>query len=90
MTIKTSDAHYDDTHHWLREKYGIATKCENVECFYPRFSPNKKNRMYTPKRFEWANISGEYRKDRNDFIQLCPSCHILWDRGKIKINNIHR
>ena len=27
----------------------------------------------------FANISGEYRRDRSDFMELCSSCHKLYD-----------
>lgn len=35
-----------------------------------------------PKRYEWANISGEYKRDRSDWVMLCPSCHRKIDMGK--------
>jgi hypothetical protein len=42
--------------------------------------------MEKPKRFDWANKSGKYMRDIADYIQLCPSCHKLYDGGKkIKI-----
>ncbi len=31
------------------------------------------------KRYEWANISGEYKVDMNDFKRLCKKCHIHFD-----------
>lgn len=31
------------------------------------------------KRMEWANISGEYKRDRFDFLSLCKSCHFKFD-----------
>ena len=30
-------------------------------------------------RFEWANISGEYKRDLNDWMNLCVSCHKKYD-----------
>jgi len=39
-------------------------------------------------RYEWANISGEYKRDVSDYIQLCPSCHRKFDMGKITLNQI--
>lgn len=28
----------------------------------------------------WANISGEYRRDRSDWKILCPKCHAAFDK----------
>lgn len=38
-----------------------------------------------PSRYEWANISGEYKRDRSDWVMLCPSCHRKIDMGKEKL-----
>ena len=26
----------------------------------------------------WANVSGEYRRDRADYVELCIACH--WEQ----------
>jgi len=62
---------YAPIHDWVRRNYGKASKCENKKCGHPN-----------PKRFEWANISGKYKKDISDFKQLCVSCHRRMDKGK--------
>jgi hypothetical protein len=36
----------------------------------------------TDRRTENANISGEYRRDVEDFIELCIPCHIDLDGGR--------
>jgi len=60
---------YGNIHHWMLNHYGNATKCENKKC-------QSKN----PKRYEWALRKGkQYERDRNNFIQLCPSCHRKYD-----------
>ncbi len=33
-------------------------------------------------RVEWANISGKYHREKNDYIPLCSSCHRFFDTGK--------
>ena len=58
---KGDDASYIAKHMWLYKHYGKATRCENPNCQF-------KN----PKRYEWANISGEHRRDRLDYMMLCP------------------
>ncbi len=57
---------YIATHIWLRYHYGKANHCSN-------------DKTHQSKKFEWANISGEYRRDVNDYKQLCPSCHRKMD-----------
>lgn len=69
---KGAEASYVAKHMWLYKHYGKASSCENKVCAF-------KN----PKRYEWANISKTYKRDRSDYIQLCPSCHRKFDNGKI-------
>lgn len=33
----------------------------------------------TGKDMNWANISGKYTREREDWIRLCPSCHRIFD-----------
>lgn len=67
-------------HKWLARWYGKADRCENINC------PDELD------MFDWANLSGEYKRDRADFIRLCRLCHIRFDRCsmpiKIKINSL--
>lgn len=60
---------YQYPHHWMYRNYGKASKCElkDTTC------TNKSN------RYHWSNISGEYKKDRNDWRELCASCHMKND-----------
>jgi hypothetical protein len=39
----------------------------------------------TAKKFEWANISGCYKREISDWVRLCTKCHRLFDYGKIKL-----
>ena len=34
------------------------------------------------KRYHWANISGEYKRDLTDYKRLCVSCHRYFDSYK--------
>ncbi len=58
---------YFAVHDWIKRHYGKASKCE--DCGTKETS-----------RYHWANISGKYLKDVNDFKKLCPSCHKKMDR----------
>jgi hypothetical protein len=59
---------YNRLHDWVREEKGKAQECENC------------NTSQSP-RFEWANLSGEYKKDLDDFVSLCVNCHHLIDNS---------
>lgn len=73
---------YFKIHSWLGYWYGRASKCENELCKYEN-----------PKRFEWAlKKDAKYEKNRDNFIQLCCSCHRKMDytddqRRKISNSN---
>jgi DNA-binding transcriptional regulator YiaG len=59
---------YSMIHSWLLKTYGKAKKCENIAC--------KKKSNY----FDWAKlINKEYEMNRDNFIQLCRSCHKQYD-----------
>lgn len=65
-SIKQSQ--YIEIHRWLKRNFGIASKCEMDGC-------DRK-----PKRYEWALKKGySYEKSRENFMQLCPSCHRKYD-----------
>ena len=73
---KGIDAGYVAKHMWIVKNYGKASKCEICHA-------------KTASRYEWANISGEYKRDISDYMQLCPSCHRKMD-GKDYCKNGHR
>ena len=57
---------YMAMHDWVRETFGSPSKCEHCE-------------TERAAKFEWANISGEYKRDRSDWIRLCKKCHQRFD-----------
>ena len=66
---------YSGSHSWLSKQFGKAKICEF-------------NNFHIAKRFEWANSNHSYSRKREDYIQLCPSCHRKFDLGKIKMEKI--
>lgn len=42
------------------------------------------------KRTEFANVSGKYRRDVNDFRELCPSCHWDFDQRGRRLTPVER
>ena len=65
---------YETLHDWVSRHKGRPKQCEMCDL-------NDPNRKY-----HWANISGEYKRDLDDFIRLCVPCHKKLDllRSKIK------
>lgn len=53
-------------HERVYQARGMAATCEHCH-------------TTTAKRYEWANISGNYA-DVNDYISLCPLCHFKFDK----------
>ena len=59
---------YHAIHKWLKSNYGKAKQCENIDCL-------NRSRVY-----EWALLKGkQYKYNRDNFMQLCKSCHIKYD-----------
>lgn len=62
---------YSTLHAWVRrhkEKSGVCSEC-GAAVGTARFSGT-----------EWANVSGRYLRDLDDYVELCISCHRRQDR----------
>lgn len=65
-------AGYSSVHGWLRRNFGYPQKCEH--CGKVGSRPKRKWTI------EWALKRGcLYKHDRNNFMQLCNSCHKKYD-----------
>jgi len=62
---------YHGLHRWVPKHLGKPTKCEHC----------KKDGL-TGKLIHWANKSGEYKRDLNDWLRLCAKCHKKYDSKK--------
>jgi hypothetical protein len=69
---------YSTIHKWLVKKYGKATECIALNC-------TKKSNCY-----DWGLLKGKhYCRKKENFIQLCRSCHNSYDReGGKKVRKI--
>jgi hypothetical protein len=72
---KGDDANYHSKHVYIYRKLGQPCFCSNCKT-----NDKKKN-------YEWANISGKYKRDLSDWIRLCIPCHRNYDLGKITLTN---
>jgi len=70
---KGNNVGYGALHTWVEREVGKASKCTNPKC------KGKSN------IFEWANISGKYKRDLDDWKELCRSCHMVFDKVGYKV-----
>lgn len=57
---------YTALHNWVRKHRGKPMLCEDCG-------------RSDKKIYEWANVSGEYKKDLSDWKRLCKTCHHKFD-----------
>ena len=62
------DVGYRGIHHWVNMRLGKPDTCEHCG------KSGLKGRQ-----IHWANISGNYLRDTNDWIRLCIKCHGIFD-----------
>ena len=68
---------YDALHSWIQRKLGKAQTC--IIC---------KGAKTPTKTFQWANISREYKRVLEDWVELCSSCHRIFDYYKLTISEL--
>lgn len=70
---KGDSVSYSGIHKYIKSKLGSPMICS--ECEFTSENPYK---------IHWANISGEYKRDLDDWARLCASCHKKHDLRRIK------
>lgn len=68
---------YTTLHVWVKRWRGAPSLCENCG-------------STTATKYEWANLSGEYLRDLDDWARLCRHCHMLIDDISRKISRTHQ
>lgn len=53
-------------HRWVDKELGRPQECENCG-------------DVSKRTYDWANISGEYKRDIADWVRLCRPCHNRFD-----------
>lgn len=64
---KGEHASYMAIHNWLRRHKQKSGVCSDCG---------------KSARTDWANISGEYRRELGDYRELCRGCHVAQDRER--------
>lgn len=67
---KGEAAGYQALHDWVRRQKGKPERCESCGT--------------TEGRLEWANASGQYHRDLDDWIAMCRTCHRRHDSPTCK------
>lgn len=57
---------YSGLHAWIYRKLGQPKQCGNCH-------------TADSTRYEWANLSGKYKRDLKDWLRLCAKCHRRMD-----------
>lgn len=60
---------YRGLHLWVSKHLGKPRTC--VQCGISTLGA---------RQYHWANISGQYKRDLNDWQRMCVKCHIQYDK----------
>lgn len=75
---KGNNVGYSGLHKWVERELGKPKQCESCKTI-------------KAKKYEWANKSHSYLRDKADWIRLCVACHHYYDgTSKIKPFNYHK
>lgn len=75
--LHKEDVSYHTVHNWLGENYDKSGACDHCE-------KEKDNTEFALKR------GCEYKRDRDNFLELCISCHRKYDYDKEDYKRIHK
>jgi hypothetical protein len=73
---KGDAASYLSKHQWVYRRKPRTGECEECGTRPPAF----RNRTTGT---EFANVSGEYRRDVDDYRELCHACHTTFDQERV-------
>jgi hypothetical protein len=69
----------EDSHNWKGDKVGKTALHQWVERKKGKPRICEHCNTTKAKQYDWANVSQKYKRDLNDFIRLCRSCHAKYD-----------
>lgn len=65
VNFKGGEVGYFSLHVWIKRHKGAPQKCKHCG---------------SETNVQWANISHEYKRDLEDFMELCAKCHKKYDK----------
>lgn len=77
--ISRENISYRTLHRYIEKELGKPQYCRN--CGANEIPEGKK------RWFQWANVSGLYKKELSDWIRLCIPCHVAYDSKKLKYSS---
>lgn len=73
---KGSSVGYKGLHQRINKQLGSPSFCEHCK-------------STSAKAYDWANKSGSYLEDIADWIRLCRSCHMIYDKKGFKASTMY-
>ena len=70
---------YSGLHKWIRRQLGKVNTCEHCGKQGEYIFYWKQGKLEKRWDIQYANKSGEYKRDFNDWIYLCAKCHAKYD-----------
>lgn len=68
---KGDEVGYSAIHKWVARQLGKPSKCENCG-------------DTSKRKYEWANLSRQYKRDLKDWKRMCTPCHRAYDNSMDK------
>lgn len=75
---KGDDVGYCGLHIWVKRHLGASSKCE------------KCGKEFTGRQIHWANKDHTYKRNLEDWIRLCASCHQKYDIENNNYKSVNR
>jgi hypothetical protein len=70
--FKGDDIGYGGLHDWITKYFGQPRFCEHCG-------------SKTKKKYEWASIRHQYKRERTCWLRLCTSCHRKYDLSNFEL-----
>jgi len=67
---KGDNVGYHGLHKWVERQLGKLKECSHC------------GTVDETKRYEWASVSREYKRIKDDWVRLCRKCHGQYDKGE--------
>lgn len=64
---------------WEKSKYGAHHMWVISHKWKPNYCEHCERTDLRPRQYQWANINHLYKRNLDDYIRLCASCHQKYD-----------
>jgi len=76
---KGNNVGYYGLHQWVKKHLGHPRVCEHCDVAGNYETYSKQGKLVKRWNTHWANKSGEYKRELNDWLGLCHPCHMKFD-----------